>query len=80
MCRWCQGSRGAAAAPAAGRAGDGAASASAAFHVELTETCVDLLARYTSSPCSVKPARCRATTGPRRHATLLQINFILSYV
>ncbi|XP_037293673.1 tuberin isoform X2 [Manduca sexta] len=34
-----------------------AASASAAFHVELTETCVDLLARYTSTPCSVKPHR-----------------------
>ncbi|GBP30758.1 Tuberin [Eumeta japonica] len=32
-------------------------SASAAFHLELTETCVDLLARYTFSPCSVKPHR-----------------------
>ncbi|KAI8435494.1 hypothetical protein MSG28_003791 [Choristoneura fumiferana] len=51
------GSRGAPATPLAGRAGGGAASASAAFHVELTETCVDLLARYTTSPCSVKPTR-----------------------
>lgn len=42
--------------PLGGR-GAGASSASAAFHVELTETCLDLLARYTSTPCSVKPAR-----------------------
>ncbi|XP_060802820.1 tuberin [Amyelois transitella] len=31
--------------------------ASAAFHVELTETCVDLLTRYTSSRVSCKPQR-----------------------
>ncbi|XP_068632224.1 tuberin isoform X2 [Battus philenor] len=31
--------------------------ASAAFHVELTETCIDLLARYTFTPCAVKPQR-----------------------
>ncbi|CAH2106854.1 unnamed protein product [Euphydryas editha] len=38
-------------------AGASAPSAPAAFHVELTETCVDLLARYTFTPCSVKPQR-----------------------
>ncbi|CAG9092839.1 unnamed protein product [Plutella xylostella] len=44
--------------PARGGAGGaGGASASAAFHVELTETCVDLLARYAYSVCSVKPHR-----------------------
>ncbi|XP_063533671.1 uncharacterized protein LOC134743970 [Cydia strobilella] len=54
------GSRGVSAAPlgaGAGAARACAASASAAFHVELTETCVDLLARYTASACSVKPQR-----------------------
>ncbi|XP_063361788.1 tuberin [Cydia amplana] len=54
------GSRGVSAAPlgsGAGAARASAASASAAFHVELTETCVDLLARYTASACSVKPQR-----------------------
>ncbi|KOB78180.1 putative tuberous sclerosis 2 isoform 3 [Operophtera brumata] len=35
-------------------------SASAAFHVELTETCVDLLARYTATPCSSKPTSASA--------------------
>lgn len=46
-----------------GRAGGAAGgalsstSASATFHVELTETCLDLLARYTTTPCSVKPHR-----------------------
>ncbi|XP_046959991.1 tuberin isoform X8 [Vanessa cardui] len=48
------GSRGGAAVGGSGGAG---ASAPAAFHVELTETCVDLLARYTFTPCSVKPQR-----------------------
>ncbi|CAH0398123.1 unnamed protein product [Chilo suppressalis] len=38
-------------------AGSSSASASAAFHVELTETCVDLLARYSTTPASVKPQR-----------------------
>ncbi|KAM3956957.1 LOW QUALITY PROTEIN: TSC complex subunit tuberin [Aphomia sociella] len=55
-----RGARGGAAGGAGGGAAGGAgggAPASAAFHVELTETCVDLLARYTSSPCSVKPQR-----------------------
>ncbi|XP_050345803.1 tuberin isoform X7 [Nymphalis io] len=47
---------GARGAGGAGGAGAGA-SAPAAFHVELTETCVDLLARYTFTPCSVKPQR-----------------------
>ncbi|XP_061712821.1 tuberin [Cydia pomonella] len=54
------GSRGVSAAPIGSGSGAtraGAASASAAFHVELTETCVDLLARYTASACSVKPQR-----------------------
>ncbi|XP_063618716.1 tuberin [Cydia splendana] len=54
------GSRGVSAAPLGAGAGAtraSAASASAAFHVELTETCVDLLARYTASACSVKPQR-----------------------
>ncbi|XP_037872619.1 tuberin isoform X4 [Bombyx mori] len=37
--------------------GRGGPSASAAFHVELTETCVDLLARYATTPCTVKPQR-----------------------
>ncbi|XP_049869315.1 tuberin isoform X2 [Pectinophora gossypiella] len=43
----------------AGPRGAAAASgpASAAFHVELTETCVDLLARYAFTPCAVKPHR-----------------------
>jgi tuberous sclerosis protein 2 len=27
------------------------------FHVELTETCIDLMARYTFSSCSVVPKR-----------------------
>lgn len=27
------------------------------FHVELTETCIDLMARYTFSTCSVVPKR-----------------------
>ncbi|XP_047024239.1 tuberin isoform X4 [Helicoverpa zea] len=49
------GSKAVSRAPLGGRAGG--ASASAAFHVELTETCLDLLARYTSTPCSVKPHR-----------------------
>ncbi|CAK1546878.1 unnamed protein product [Leptosia nina] len=47
--------------PLSGRSGGGSAgagaSAPAAFHVELTETCIDLLARYTFTPCSVKPQR-----------------------
>ncbi|XP_063381192.1 tuberin [Cydia fagiglandana] len=51
------GSRGASAAPLGAGSRASAASASAAFHVELTETCVDLLARYTASACSVKPQR-----------------------
>ncbi|XP_013168999.1 PREDICTED: tuberin [Papilio xuthus] len=34
-----------------------APAAPAAFHVELTETCIDLLARYTFTPCAVKPQR-----------------------
>ncbi|CAF4953558.1 unnamed protein product [Pieris macdunnoughi] len=47
--------------PLAGRAERAAgSSAPAAFHVELTETCVDLLARYTFTPCSVKPHRSEA--------------------
>lgn len=49
------GSRAVARAPF-GRGPPGAG-ASAAFHVELTETCVDLLARYAFTPCSVKPQR-----------------------
>ncbi|XP_075973057.1 tuberin-like isoform X2 [Anticarsia gemmatalis] len=52
------GSKAVSRAPLGGRGGTSAsASASAAFHVELTETCLDLLARYTSTPCSVKPHR-----------------------
>ncbi|KAJ8727807.1 hypothetical protein PYW08_016192 [Mythimna loreyi] len=53
------GSKAVSRAPLGGRAGgaSASASASAAFHVELTETCLDLLARYTSTPCSVKPHR-----------------------
>ncbi|KAI5634860.1 tuberin domain-containing protein [Phthorimaea operculella] len=58
------GSRAVSRAPLGGRGGGvnagGAASqasASAAFHVELTETCVDLLSRYAFTPCSVKPHR-----------------------
>ncbi|CAG4992292.1 unnamed protein product [Colias eurytheme] len=51
------GSRGGAGSGAGGGAGGGGSSAPAAFHVELTETCVDLLARYTFTPCSVKPQR-----------------------
>lgn len=49
--------------------GRGGPSASAAFHVELTETCVDLLARYATTPCTVKPQRYepRAPGTPRRH-------------
>ncbi|VVC95469.1 unnamed protein product [Leptidea sinapis] len=48
-------------APLSGKvAGQGAP---AAFHVELTETCVDLLARYTFTPCSVKPQRSERTDG-----------------
>lgn len=27
------------------------------FHVELTETCIDLMARYTFSSCSARPKR-----------------------
>lgn len=27
------------------------------FHIELTETCVDLMARHTFSPCSALPKR-----------------------
>lgn len=27
------------------------------FHVELTETCVDLMARYTFSSCAARPKR-----------------------
>ncbi|XP_034830671.1 tuberin isoform X1 [Maniola hyperantus] len=46
------GSRAVSRAPLSGSRG-----APAAFHVELTETCVDLLARYTFTPCSVKPQR-----------------------
>ncbi|XP_072932345.1 tuberin [Epargyreus clarus] len=49
------GSKAVSRAPLSG--GGAAASAPAAFHVELTETCVDLLARYTFTPCSVKPHR-----------------------
>lgn len=53
-----QGSRAVPRAPLGGRGpGSASASAIAAFHVELTETCLDLLARYTSTPCSVKPHR-----------------------
>lgn len=52
-----QGSRAVSRAPLGGRGGAGGASASAAFHVELTETCVDLLSRYAFTPCSVKPQR-----------------------
>lgn len=50
------GSRAVSRAPLGGR-GPLGAGASAAFHVELTETCVDLLARYAFTPCSVKPQR-----------------------
>ncbi|XP_039753773.1 tuberin isoform X2 [Pararge aegeria] len=46
------GSRAVSRAPLSGSRG-----APAAFHVELTETCVDLLARYAFTPCSVKPQR-----------------------
>lgn len=28
-----------------------------AFYEELTETCIDLMARYTFSPCSARPKR-----------------------
>ncbi|KAJ0176953.1 hypothetical protein K1T71_006962 [Dendrolimus kikuchii] len=51
------GSKAVSRAPLGGRGGASAASLSAAFHVELTETCVDLLARYASTPCSVRPQR-----------------------
>ncbi|XP_053607543.1 tuberin isoform X2 [Plodia interpunctella] len=58
----CQGSKVVSRATLGGRtggtAGGGAGGgASAAFHVELTETCVDLLTRYASTRCSVKPQR-----------------------
>ncbi|XP_050670637.1 tuberin [Leptidea sinapis] len=55
------GSKAVSRAPLSGKvAGQGAP---AAFHVELTETCVDLLARYTFTPCSVKPQRSERTDG-----------------
>lgn len=46
------GSRGVGRPPLSGRSGG-----VAALHLELTETCVDLLARYTFTGCSVKPRR-----------------------
>ncbi|CAH0719708.1 unnamed protein product, partial [Brenthis ino] len=53
------GSKAVSRAPLAGGAGGAGrgGSAPAAVHVELTETCVDLLARYAFTPCSVKPQR-----------------------
>ncbi|XP_041978118.1 tuberin isoform X2 [Aricia agestis] len=51
------GARGAGRGEGGAAGGAGAGGAPAAFHVELTETCVDLLARYTFTPCSAKPQR-----------------------
>ncbi|CAG5031361.1 unnamed protein product [Parnassius apollo] len=63
------GSKAVSRAPLAGaRALSASPAAPAAFHVELTETCIDLLARYTFTPCAVKPQRGTCAVPPPRGA------------